>query len=158
MGLFNFFKKQKKEENINTNLNIEDESSNTEIPKTWEEVVDFNYNEPYKGNLITKINNVELPKDYIDFMLKHNGGEGDLVLTWFILFPLDKLEEYNKDYEIDKFLKNSIIIGSNGGGELYGLNSNGEYFNVPEIIEEEYLKILGKDFNTLPEKINDLWK
>ncbi|MGN0159988.1 MAG: SMI1/KNR4 family protein [Lachnospiraceae bacterium] len=35
----------------------------------------FEFNTPYLGETIEKINEVVLPKDYIEFMKKHNGGE-----------------------------------------------------------------------------------
>lgn len=152
MSFFNKFKKKNKQSDIT----IEREQNDIELPKIWEEVSNFDYNKPYDGILKTKINNIDLPKDYLDFMLKHNGGEGDLGATWFVLYPLEELEEINK--EIDDNLTDSIIIGSNGAGELYGVNSNGEYFNVPAIIEKEYITLLGKDFNSLPNRINQLWK
>lgn len=35
---------------------------------------------------------------------------------------------------------------------------NGDYFNVPEIIEKEYTSHLGNDIEKLPDKINELWR
>ena len=76
----------------------------------------FEFNTPYLGETIEKINEVVLPKDYIEFMKKHNGGEGDIGETWLIIYPLEELKEINDDYEIEEFLPGHIIIGSNGGG------------------------------------------
>ena len=42
----------------------------------------FVFNEPYIGNEIKQINNVVLPKQYLEFMKKHNGGQGDIGETW----------------------------------------------------------------------------
>lgn len=60
---------------------------------------DFDFNEPYDGEFNNVIYGVELPKEYVEFMKSHNGGEGD------------------------------------GGGELFGVNSVGQYFILPEMIE-----------------------
>ena len=109
------------------------------------------------NNSINEINGVELPQQYIDFMLLHNGGESDLGETWFILYPMEELEEINEDYEVDKYLPRRIIIGSNGGGELYGIDSEGNYFNVPEMMDEEYITSFGTDLDQLPDKINEFW-
>ena len=38
----------------------------------WKEFV---FNEPYVGGKIERINNVILPKQYVGFMKKHNGGK-----------------------------------------------------------------------------------
>ena len=50
----------------------------------WNE---FEFNVSYNGGDIEKINGVVLPKDYIEFMKKHNGGEGDIGSTWLVLYP-----------------------------------------------------------------------
>lgn len=119
---------------------------------------EFVFSKPYEGTKIDKVNNVVLPLQYIDFMKQHNGGEGDIGETWLILFPIEELQEINEEYCIEEFLPNHIIIGSNGGGELYGIDTAGEYFNVPAIIEEEYVTLLGDNIYDLPNRINELWK
>lgn len=73
-------------------------------------------------------------------------------------FPLEELQEINDDYCIEDFLPNHIIIGSNGNGELYGIDSDGNYFNVSIIIDKEDVAILGNDIYLLPDRINDFWK
>lgn len=118
----------------------------------------FEFNDSYEGEEIGKVNNVILPEQYIEFMRKHNGGEGDIGETWFILFPLEELQEINDDYEIEEFLPGHIIIGSNGGGELYGIDKAGNYFNVPALIDEDDVSLLGTDIESLPERVNDLWR
>lgn len=119
---------------------------------------DFVFNEPYVGDKIEQINNVVLPVQYLCFMKKHNGGKGDIGETWLELFPLEELQEINDDYYIEEFLPNHIIIGSNGNGELYGIDGNGIYFNVPIMIDESDITFLGDDIDLLPDKINDFWK
>ena len=109
-------------------------------------------------NGVTSIECNMLYGDYLDFMLKHNGGEGDIGATWLVLYKFDELEKFNGEIKIEEFLPDSIIIGSNGAGELYGVDSSGEYFNVPEIIEKEYVTKLGKDFNKPPSRINGIWR
>lgn len=42
----------------------------------------FELNEPYCGEEIIKINDIVLPKPYLEFMKKHNGGEGDIKLKY----------------------------------------------------------------------------
>ena len=117
----------------------------------------FKFNTPYIGEMIEKINEVVLSKDYIEFMKKHNGGEGDIGETWLILYPLEELQEINDAYEIEEFLPGHIIIGSNGGGELYGIDNTGNFFNVQVLIEEDYVALLGTEIELLPDKINALW-
>ena len=49
------------------------------------------------------------------------------------------------------------IIGFNGGGELFGVNSDGNYFIVPELIEEEYMEIISNSIENLSLDINNFW-
>ena len=121
----------------------------------WNE---FEFNEPYEGEEISEINGVSLPQDYLDFMMEHNGGEGDIGETWFVLYPLEELEDINNDYEVPHVLPGRVIIGSNGGGEFYGIDEDGNYFNVPEMMDEEDITLFGKDFDALPDRINDFWR
>lgn len=118
----------------------------------------FEFNTPYIGKNIEKINDVVLPKDYIEFMKKHNGGEGDIGETWLILYPLEELQEINDDYEIEEFLPGHIIIGSNGGGELYGIDNKGNYFNVPVLMDLNDITLFGTNLELLADKINEFWK
>ena len=120
----------------------------------WER---FKFNEPYIGKTIDKINNVILPKEYLEFMKNHNGGEGDIGNTYLVLFPLEELQEINEDYCLEEYLPNHIIIGNNGSGELYGLNSSGKYFVVPCMIKEEYLTILGSTIEEFYDAANAFW-
>lgn len=119
---------------------------------------EFEFNAPYNGEVIKKINEVELPEDYVEFMKKHNGGEGDIGEAWLVLYSLEELQEINDDYEIEQFLPDHIIIGSDGGGELYGIAGKGNYFNVPVLMDENDITLLGTDMELLPDKINELWK
>ena len=54
---------------------------------------EFEFNAPYEGDVIEKINEVVLPKDYVEFMKKHNGGEGDIGEAWLVLYPMEELQE-----------------------------------------------------------------
>lgn len=119
---------------------------------------EFEFNEPYNGKDIDKINNVTLPKQYLEFMKRHNGGEGDIGESWFVLYRLEELQEINDDYEIAEYLPDHIIIGSNGAGELYGIDIDGNYFNVPDMIDEDDVTVFGRDIEILPNEINEFWK
>ena len=118
---------------------------------------DFDFNEPYNGEINNVIDGVELPKEFIEFMKSHNGGEGDVGESWLVLFAIEELQDINDDY-YEYLPEGNIIIGSNGGGELFGINSDGKYFIVPEMIEEEYLEVIGESIENLPADINSYWK
>lgn len=117
----------------------------------------FEFNVPYNGESIESVNGIELSKQYLEFMREHNGGEGDIGEAWLVLFPLEELEEINYDYEIEKYLPGHIIIGSDGSGELYGIDENGRFFNVPVMIEAECVTYFGTNIEILPDEINAFW-
>lgn len=119
----------------------------------WSE---FDFNNPYEGIISKTMCGLELPSEYIEFMKKHNGGEGDTGGSWLVIYPVEELEEINDNYR-EYLPEGNIIIGSNGGEELIGLNSEGQYFIVPEIIEEDYIKVIGDSMENLPADINRFW-
>lgn len=121
----------------------------------WNE---FEFNSPYNGKRITEINGVNLPQNYIDFMIEHNGGEGDVGESWLVLYPMEELKEINDDYNVPEYLPNHIIIGSNGGGEFFGINSDGKYFIVPSMFEIDEITILCDDIKKLPDTVNQFWE
>lgn len=81
---------------------------------------------------IKEINGMILPDDYLDFMYKHNGGEGPVGKNSYMFFEkLEELIEYNEDYEISKFLPNCFCFGGDGGNTLFCYNFiTKEYFAV----------------------------
>ena len=121
----------------------------------WE---DFQFNEAYNGDVITEIDGIKLPQSYIEFMKEHNGGEGDIGETWLVLYRLEELQEVNDDYDVNEFLPNHIIIGSNGGEDLYGIDSRGRFFNVPSMMDERDVTVLCDDMKDFFEKVNEFWR
>lgn len=53
-----------------------------------------------------------MPEQYIDFMKRHNGGEGDIGESWFVLFAIDELQEMNDAYGVQDSLPDHIIIAA----------------------------------------------
>ena len=56
-----------------------------------------------------------------------------------------------------KYLPGHIIIESDCSGELYGVDGNGQFFNVPVMIEAEYVTYFGTNIEILPDEINAFW-
>ncbi|ORX77667.1 hypothetical protein BCR32DRAFT_295488 [Anaeromyces robustus] len=82
---------------------------------------EFNNKTEYK---IKKVKGIELPKDYLDFMDEHNGGEGKIGENGYAkIYKLEELEQANEDYEISKYFQNYFIFGTDGGEMLLGYNS-----------------------------------
>ena len=70
-----------------------------------------------------KYSNFKLPKDYVEFLKETNGGEGFVGENSYVIFwPLEKLLEYNKAYNVQEYAPGLFLIGSDGGGEAYAFD------------------------------------
>lgn len=64
-----------------------------------------------------------LPPEYVEFMTRCDGGEGFLDDEYAALWRIEELEPFNADYESKSCLQNTILIGSDGGGEAYAFRT-----------------------------------
>lgn len=114
----------------------------------------FELDQPYKGEAIDEVCGVLLPEDYLAFMHEHNGGEGDIGENYLVLFPLEELAAVNDNYDTENTMPGCVIIGGDGGGELYGVDENGRYFNIPAPdMGAEKASYLGDKFEDLVRNI-----
>lgn len=64
-------------------------------------VFDFNDKTDYR---IEEVNGVKLPKDYLDFMAEHDGGEGPIGKNNYgCFYKLEELVEVNNEYEVQQW-------------------------------------------------------
>ena len=77
--------------------------------------------------------------------------------SYLILWEKSDIEELNDDYEVNEFLTNSILIGSDGGDIAYGINEEGKFFSVPFIgMDDDEVELMGNNFEEFIEKLFDL--
>src|SRR5262245_8861751 len=75
-----------------------------------------------------------LPQDYIDFLKRNNGGEGYIGHEYVMLWKLEELDEFNRDYEVPEYLSDVLLFGSDGGGEALGFRvSQGPKWQVIKV-------------------------
>ncbi|MBP1555833.1 MAG: hypothetical protein J6U30_07120, partial [Oscillospiraceae bacterium] len=61
--------------------------------------------------LITNINGIALPEDYLSFMSEHNGGEGPLgENNYGCFYRMEELQEVNDDYEVTKWWPGYVVL------------------------------------------------
>lgn len=75
-----------------------------------------------------------MPKDYIDFLKKTNGGVGEIRHSYIELWSVEDIERNHADYAVEEFLPGIILIGSNGSGLAYGIDMRQDsavYIKVP---------------------------
>ena len=115
----------------------------------------FDFNEP-PTQMITTVNGMELPDDYLEFMSEHNGGEGPIgEIGYGCFFMLEELEKINDDYDVQEAWPGHIVIGSDMGGMLWAywpeekiycqidslITSEDTYCDESETLEEFIRKI-----------------
>lgn len=106
-------------------------------------------------------NDIFLSKKYKKFEKYVNScvsGEGMIGKnSYLMLWDRCDIEELNNGYEVNEFLTNCILIGSDGGDTAYGINEEGSFFSVPFIgMDDSEIKIIGANFEEFIEKLFEL--
>jgi len=65
---------------------------------------------------------IKLPDQYVRFLKTMNGGEGFVGANYLVVFPIEKLIEYNRGYGFDKWVPDLLLFGSNGAGEGFAFD------------------------------------
>lgn len=72
---------------------------------------EFDFNEKPE-ELISEVNGISLPDDYLAFMSEHNGGEGPIgENNYGRFFRLEELEEINDEYYVQNSWPGCVVIG-----------------------------------------------
>ena len=72
---------------------------------------EFDFNEKPE-ELISDVNGIRLPDDYLAFMSEHNGGEGPLgENNYGRFFKLEELEKINDEYDVQHSWPGCVVIG-----------------------------------------------
>lgn len=90
--------------------------------EVWRE---FSANPPADSRAIKEfeaLSHVQLPQDYVCFLRKMNGGEGEFGEAYFKLWSLKLIVENNKGYKVEEFWPGFLAFGSDGGGEAFGFD------------------------------------
>ena len=86
----------------------------------------FSGNAPATQEMITESEmqcGARFPDDYIAFMKRRNGGEGFVgENSYLMLWNIENIHEYNREYEVANYCPNLILFGSSGGGEAYAFD------------------------------------
>lgn len=93
-----------------------------------------------------------LPEEYLEFLLTHNGGNGELPVQpcWYEMWAADEVLEHNEIYQAANYLPDFFAIGSNQGGELiyidYRNERQGNIVSIPLTPSDpEYANIIAAD-------------
>lgn len=99
-------------------------------------------------NLSTGLS-VKLPKTYIEFLEKYNGGEGFIEDNYIFFWKAEELTEFNLEYEVETYAQGIFLFASNGGGEGYGFDTNDPdmpIIRIPFIgMSRQYIVLVARD-------------
>lgn len=98
-----------------------------------------------------KSTGLTLPSDYTEFLRRMNGGEGFIGEdSYLVLWRVEELEEFNREYEVTDYCNGLLLIGSSGGGEAYGFDTRQTPWPVVQV------PFVGMD-HSLVENIGGSW-
>jgi hypothetical protein len=107
---------------------------------------------------LAKAAGIQLPADYVEFLMYSNGAEGfvgEEDMNYLALWPVEDVRLHSaRDYAL--FI---VFIGSNGGGEGYGYDrrsSDLPIVNLPFIgVESEPPRVLGRSLLEFLQRLHD---
>ena len=93
---------------------------------------------PARESEITKAQSIlqlQLPSEYLSVMREHDGGEGWVEDGEYLkLWPVSELITNNQALESHLLVPTTVLIGTNGGGELFGFQPlAGTYWSYPAV-------------------------
>ena len=76
----------------------------------------------------------ELPKDYRDFMMITNGGEGFIGPNSYLrLWKIEELLLMNDGYDAANYLPDGLLFGTDGGEEAFGFDLRTSEIKIVEV-------------------------
>lgn len=96
---------------------------------------------------------IDLPRDYLNFLRQHDGGEGFIKDHYIIIWKVTELADFNREYEVEKYAPGIFLFGSNGGGEAYGFDVEDKAMPVVLVpfigMDRRFAKRVTKSFSDL---------
>lgn len=118
---------------------------------------DFSFGEEAPKDVLSQLDELCLPDDFLSFLSESNGGEGFVGDEYLILWKAEELTSFNKEYEVEKYAPGIFLFGSNGGGEGFGFDTRSQPYKVVEIpfigMDLQYATIVADSFTHLLERM-----
>ncbi len=79
---------------------------------------------------------ISAPEDYVSFMSRSNGAEGAIGdAGYLVLWPVEKMEALNREYNIAEFAPGYVLFGSDGGDTAFAFSKTQPriFFRMPFI-------------------------
>lgn len=99
-----------------------------------------------------------LPDDYVQLLKTFNGGEGFLGEDYLILWAVEDLLFFNKEYEVQEYAPGIFLFGSSGGGDGYGFDTTSVGLPVVRLpfigMSNRYADVVADNVPDLLEKLS----
>ncbi|WP_236249350.1 SMI1/KNR4 family protein [Pseudomonas cichorii] len=96
---------------------------------------------------------VALPENYINFLKRHDGGEGFIGDNYIILWKAEELTDFNREYDVETYAPGIFLFASNGGGEGYGFDTEDAAMPIVRIpfigMDRQYAIFIARDLPDL---------
>src|SRR6266853_5251695 len=70
---------------------------------------------------------IPLPSEYLEFLRFTDGGESFIgPNSYAMLWKIDELLRFNREYEVPEYAPGLFLFGSNGGGEAFAFDLRAE--------------------------------
>lgn len=76
---------------------------------------------------------IVFPRDYVEFLLLSNGGEGFVGNNYLIMWEVGNLCSNNEEYEVAVNAPGLLLFGSNGGSEAYAFDRRYQHCNIVRV-------------------------
>ncbi len=97
------------------------------------------------------------PDDYRDFMQFSDGGEGFIGQEYLILWKVEELEQFNREYEVEKYAPGLLLFGSSGGGEGFAFDTRNSPYKIVQVpfvgMDLENSNYIAENFFSLLERM-----
>lgn len=90
---------------------------------------------------------LELPKEYLDFLRSSNGAEGQVGRKGYVhLFAAEEIPKLDEGFGLREFLPGFLLVGSDGGGEAIAIDTRS---NDPLTMEYVVVPFIGLDIDDI---------
>ena len=104
-----------------------------------------------------------LPRAYLDFLRTRNGAEGPVGENGYVaLYAAEDIQRMNDGYQVSRFAPGLLLIGSDGGGSAFAIDTRPgdpeamEYVEVPFIpLDVDEIEFRAESLTALLQHIAD---
>jgi cell wall assembly regulator SMI1 len=76
---------------------------------------------------------LHLPRDYAEFLMAMNGGEGSVGNAYLVLWRVEELVAMNQAYQSAKYAPGLLLFGTDGGGEAFAFDMRSDSMPIVSV-------------------------